>query len=60
MFGEKTISVSFRVSPKYKQLLVLAAEREHRSQTNQLEMLLYNYCQEQGISVENTSSKVAA
>jgi hypothetical protein len=54
MSGEKTVSIrtvsnSFRVSPEFKQLLVLAAEREHRRQTNFSEMLLYAHCKERGI-----------
>ena len=50
MSAEKTISVSFRVSPRFKLLLEAAAAREHRSQTNMLEMLLFAYCEQHGIS----------
>jgi hypothetical protein len=37
MAEEKSVSVSFRVTPRFKRLLQTAAEREHRSQTNLLE-----------------------
>jgi uncharacterized protein (DUF1778 family) len=40
----KNISVSFRVSPRFKQMLEVAAVREHRSLTNMLETLLFAYC----------------
>lgn len=49
MPAEKTVAVSFRVSPRFKQLLESAAERERRSQTNMLERLLFDYCTQQGI-----------
>ena len=45
----KSISVSFRVSPRFKQLLEAAAARERRSLTNMLETLLFAYCEEHGI-----------
>jgi hypothetical protein len=49
MPAEKTVAVSFRVSPHFKQLLEAAAARERRSQTNMLETLLFDFCQQQGI-----------
>ncbi|WP_288896258.1 hypothetical protein [uncultured Delftia sp.] len=45
----KNVSVSFRVSARFKALLEAAAARERRSQTNMLEMLLFQYCDAQGI-----------
>lgn len=51
MPAEKTVSVSFRVSPKFKQLLEVASLREHRSQTNMLEALLFEHCTRLGIDV---------
>lgn len=45
MADEKRVSVSFRVTPRFKRLLQAAAERERRSQTNLLEMLLFDYCE---------------
>lgn len=43
--AEKTISVSYRVSPQFKRLLEVAAATERRSQTNFLEILLFDYCE---------------
>lgn len=53
MSAEKTVAVSFRVSPRFKQLLEAAAASERRSQTNMLETLLFNYCERRGIIVES-------
>ena len=49
----KNVSISFRVSPRFKLLLEAAAARERRSQTNMLETLLFAYCEEHGIEVAN-------
>jgi predicted transcriptional regulator len=57
MPAEKTIAVSFRVSPRFKQLLESAAERERRSQTNMLETLLFDYCTQQGIEAAPATPK---
>lgn len=45
----KNISMSFRVSHRFKGLLEAAAASEHRSLTNMLETLLFSYCKERGI-----------
>lgn len=49
MSAEKTVAVSFRVSPRFKSLLEAAAARERRSQTNMLETLLFDFCEVRGI-----------
>ena len=51
MPAEKTVAVSFRVSPRFKTLLEAAAAKEHRSQTNMLEALLFQYCASNGVEV---------
>ena len=55
--AEKTVSVSFRVSPRFKHLLETAAAREHRSLTNMLETLLFKHCEQQGIEELSLASK---
>lgn len=52
MAAEKTVSVSFRVSARFKALLEAAATREHRSQTNMLEALLFAYCEAEGLEAD--------
>lgn len=49
MPAEKSVAVSFRVSPRFKQLLEAAAHAEHRSQTNMLETLLFEFCDKRHI-----------
>ena len=46
----KTISVSFRVSARFKECLAAAAEHERRTQTNFLENLVFSYCEEHGLA----------
>ena len=50
MTAEKTVSMSFRVSPKFKALLEIAAGRENRSLTNMLESLVFEHCEQHGLS----------
>jgi len=47
--AEKTVSVSFRVSPRFKALLEAAATHENRSLTNMLETLVFAHCEKRGI-----------
>jgi hypothetical protein len=51
MTAEKTVSMSFRVSPKFKALLEVAATRENRSLTNMLETLVFVHCEQHGLSI---------
>jgi hypothetical protein len=54
MPAEKTVSVSFRVTPEFKRLLELAARNDQRSQTNLLEKLLFDHCLQIGVLVPST------
>jgi uncharacterized protein (DUF1778 family) len=49
MAAAKTVSMSFRVSPKFKTLLAAAAAHENRSLTNMLETLVFAYCDKVGL-----------
>ena len=49
MAEEKSVAVSFRVTPRFKRLLQAAAGRVNRSQTNMLETVLFEYCRANGI-----------
>jgi uncharacterized protein (DUF1778 family) len=51
MAADKTVSISFRVSPKFKALLEVAATRENRSLTNMLETLVFAHCEQHRLSV---------
>lgn len=46
----KTVSMNFRVSPRFKRALRMAATAVNRTQTNFLETILFEYCDKQGIT----------
>jgi hypothetical protein len=48
----KTETVNLRLSPKMKELLRIAAEREHRTLSNMIEALVLDYCESKGIPME--------
>ncbi|USE77556.1 hypothetical protein NDR89_00395 [Cupriavidus gilardii] len=58
MSSEKSVAVSFRVSPRFKLLLEAAASRQNRSQTNMLETLLFGYCEKEGISLPDAATDI--
>jgi hypothetical protein len=45
MTAERTVSLSFRVSPRFARLLETAAALDHRSKTNLIETLVLQFCQ---------------
>lgn len=49
MTDSKSVTVSMRVTPRFKRLLEVAAEREQRTQTNLLEWLLTEHCRQVGL-----------
>jgi len=51
-YEKKTVSVSFRVSPRFQRALRQAAMSERRTQTNFLETLLFDYCDKHGIDID--------
>jgi len=57
MTADKNVSISFRVSSRFKLLLEAAANREHRSQTNMLEMLLFAHCEQNRIEPPSLPEK---
>ncbi len=57
---KKTISVSFRVSPRFKRALWKAAESVRRTQTNFLETLVFEYCERQGIEIDKEDQDAQA
>lgn len=59
MDAEKTVGMSFRVTPRTKLLLVAAAESERRSLTNMLEVLVEDFCARNGISEKKTTPSKA-
>ncbi|MGL5305908.1 ribbon-helix-helix protein, CopG family [Aeromonas veronii] len=55
-FGEvmaivKTATLTFRINPGLKEALRVAAEREHRSISNMVEVLIRDYCEQHNITI---------
>ena len=51
MAADKTVSMSFRVLPKFTAQLETAATLENRSLTNKLDALVFAHCARHGLSV---------
>lgn len=47
----KTTTLTFRIEPHLKEALREAAIREHRSIANMVEVLIRNYCMQNGIDI---------
>lgn len=58
MSEQKTRPTSFRLSPALLTALKVAAEREHRSQANMLEVMVREYCSLHGVEVTNKVEQV--
>lgn len=52
MTAERTVSLSFRVTPSFARLLERAAAQENRSKTNLVETLVLRFCRERGIDTD--------
>ncbi len=46
----KTETINLRLSPRMKALLRAAAEHEHRTLSNMIEVLVLDYCKSKGIT----------
>jgi uncharacterized protein (DUF1778 family) len=53
----KDETLSIRTSVDIKQLLRMAAEREHRSIASMIEVLILNYAQQHGLVAEAASER---
>lgn len=52
MAGSKTATLTFRIDPGLKEALRTAADHEHRSIANMIEVLIRDYCEQRGIAIE--------
>lgn len=50
--ARKTEAINLRMSPAVKGLLRAAAEREHRTLSNMLEVLVLEHCRRKGITAD--------
>ena len=51
MASTKTATLTFRIDPALKEALRTAAEREHRSIANMVEVLILDHCGRNGIPI---------
>ncbi len=51
MVAKKTAALNIRIDPDLKEAIRVAANREHRSVANMMEMLSRRHCMEVGISI---------
>ncbi len=53
----KDETLSIRTSADIKQLLRMAAEKEHRSIASMMEVLILNYAQQNGLKADSAAEK---
>ena len=58
--SRKSETLNLRVTPEFKELVRVAAERESRSISNLLELVLRDYCRQQGIAAARRGPGEAA
>jgi hypothetical protein len=52
----KTATLTFRIDPDLKEALRTAAHREHHSIANMVEVLIRDYCGQQGIEIRGSGT----
>lgn len=55
MASGKTTTLTFRIAPIFKDALRIAAEREHRSIANMIEVLIRDHCNRAGIAIAGST-----
>ena len=55
MANAKTATLSFRIEPGLKNALRTAAEQEHRSIANMVEVMIREYCGRAGVAIAEQS-----
>ncbi len=51
MAPRKTATMNLRIDPGVKEAATIAAQKEHRSVANLIEVLIRRHCEEAGISI---------
>ena len=55
MTTAKTATLSFRIGPDLKEALRIAADQEHRSIANMVEVMIRDYCGRNGVTIPEPS-----
>jgi hypothetical protein len=58
MASTKTATLTFRIDPGIKEALRTAAQQEHRSIANMVEVLIRDYCERNGIPISEPDGMV--
>jgi hypothetical protein len=53
MATTKTTTLTFRIEPDLKEALRMAAEQEHRSIANMVEVMIRDYCARVGVTIQD-------
>lgn len=56
MATAKTATLTFRIAPGVKEGLRTAAQQEHRSIANRVAVLIMDYCERNGIEIEEVDT----
>jgi hypothetical protein len=56
MATAKTATLTFRIDPDLKEALRLAADQEHRSIANMVEVLIREHCDRRGIAIPSSEN----
>jgi hypothetical protein len=56
MAGTKTATLTFRIEPALKEALRTAAEQEHRSIANMVEVMIREYCGRNDITIADQAA----
>lgn len=57
MAGTKTATLTFRIEPGLKEALRAAAEQEHRSIANMVEVMIREYCSRNEVAIPEPTGK---
>lgn len=58
MNQRKSEAINLRMTPELKELLRLAAERERRTLSNMLEVLILDYCRQHGLAAGGSAASL--
>jgi hypothetical protein len=56
MASPKTTTLTFRIEPDLKRAVCSAAELEHRSIANMIEVMIRDYCGKVGVPIQGASA----
>ncbi len=57
MSPQKNETLTLRIEPAFKEALRIAAQAEHRSIANMVEVLIRDHCKAKGIVIQNSAAQ---